>query len=241
MTRKKCLLSSEATLLGWVCPGCSRLPPGVFGNDGDDGGGGGCDAGSCNAGGDHGCIGCDKYRDCGAKIWWTFAKPVICNSIRSSSNFVRRPCGSKLTNIVISILVKVAKIPDHCLVIKDQPVDHHLDHNIVVNKLPPVWLLTLVGYFDLSVKLYLATEANKLNHLKKKNWAIWIWMISRQLGIIDGLAFIASPTLLGDRKHDCFKQISKDVLDLHIVHQRVPMRPRLLARTVQALLTHLLS
>ena len=27
---KKGLLSSEATLLGWVCPGCSRLPPGVF-------------------------------------------------------------------------------------------------------------------------------------------------------------------------------------------------------------------
>ena len=115
VTRKKCLLSSEATLLGWVCPGCSRLPPGVFGDDG----GGGCDAGSC-----FGCIGCDKYRDCGVKTWWTFAKPVICNSIRSSSNFVRRPCGSKLPNIVIGILVKVAKIPDHCLVIKDQPVDH---------------------------------------------------------------------------------------------------------------------
>ena len=165
VTRKKCLLSSEATLLGWVCPGCSRLPPGVFGDDG----------GSC-----FGCIGCDKYRVFGVKTWWTFAKPVICNSIRSSSNFVRRPCSSKLPNIVISIVVKVAMIPDHCLVIKDQPVDHHLDHNIVVNKLPPVWLLTLVGYFDLSVKLYLATEANKLNHLKKKNWAIWIWLISRQ-------------------------------------------------------------
>ena len=145
-----------------------------FCDDGDDGWGG-CNAGSC-----FGCIGCDEYRDCLLKTWWTFAKPVICNSIRSSSNFVRRPCGSKLPNIVIGILVKVAKIPDHCLVIKDQPVDHHLDHNIVVNKLPPVWLLTLVGYFDLSVKLYLATEANKLNHLKKKNWAIWIWMISRQ-------------------------------------------------------------
>ena len=168
---KKGSLSSEATLLGWVCPGCSRLPPGVFGDDDDDG----CDAGCC-----FGCIVCDKYRGCGVKTWWTFAKPVICNSIRSSSNFVRRPCGSKLPNIVISIVVKVAMILDHCSVINSQPVDHHLGHNIVVNKLPPVWLLTLVGYFDLSVKLYLATEANKLNHLKKKNWAIWIWMISRQ-------------------------------------------------------------
>ena len=75
---------------------------------------------------------------CGVKTWRTFAKPVICNSIRSSSNFVRRPCGSKLPNIVISIVVTVAMIPDHCSVINSQPVDHHLDHNIVVNKLPPV-------------------------------------------------------------------------------------------------------
>ena len=44
----------------------------------------------------------------------------------------------KIAQHCVQHLVKIATIPDHCSVINSQPVDHHLDHNIVVNKLPPV-------------------------------------------------------------------------------------------------------
>ena len=44
----------------------------------------------------------------------------------------------KIAQLCDQHLVKVAMILDHCSVINSQPVDHHLGHNIVVNKLPPV-------------------------------------------------------------------------------------------------------